>query len=188
MLDQLKSYAKENNIPIIDDAGLLFLKTSIIDYQVKDVLEIGSAIGYSALAMASYGCQVDTMERDLYMLEICNKHLTDFDYNHQVKLIEADAIYYEGELRMYDLIFIDAAKAQYQRFFEKYSPYLKPNGIVICDNLRFHDLDVNKVNRNTRQLIKKLESFKVFLSKHEDYDTTFYQLGDGMSLTKRKIR
>jgi predicted O-methyltransferase YrrM len=186
MLDLLKSYANENNIPIICDAGLLFLKESIETYQVKDVLEIGSAIGYSALAMSSYGCHVDTMERDLYMLEVCKKHLDLYDTNHHIHLIEADAIYYEGELNTYDLIFIDAAKAQYQRFFEKYIPYLKPNGIVICDNLKFHDLDINKVNRNTRQLIKKLESFKTFLTDHHEFETTFYSLGDGISLSQRK--
>lgn len=188
MLDTLKSYAQENNIPIICDAGLLFLKESIKKYHVKDVLEIGSAIGYSALVMSTFGCNIDTMERDLYMLEVCKKHLAIYDTNHKIKLIEADAIFYDGKLNTYDLIFIDAAKAQYQRFFEKYTPYLKPNGIVICDNLRFHDLDIDKVNRNTRQLIKKLESFKSFLINHQDFETTFHDLGDGMTLSQRKIK
>jgi predicted O-methyltransferase YrrM len=91
-----------------------------------------------------------------------------------------------GSLEMYDMIFIDAAKAQYERFFDKYIPFLKPNGIVICDNLRFHDLDPLKVNRHTKQLLRKIGEFKEFLLNHPAFDTTFYDQGDGMSISQRK--
>lgn len=186
MLEEIIQYAKDHQIPIICQDGLLFLSKVINEYQVKQVLEIGTAIGYSALAMASLGCKVDTMERNHEMIELAKKNLEIYDINQQICLIAADALTYHGELKMYDLIFIDAAKAQYQRFFEKYKHYLNPDGVVVCDNLRFHDLKPENVNRHTKQLLKKIETFKSYLSEHPEFKTTFVEHGDGMSISQRK--
>lgn len=186
MLEELKAYAIEHHVPIINDEGLLFLKESIEAFKVKSVLEIGTAIGYSALAMASFGCKVDTFERDDEMIEQAKIHLDLMDEEKKIRLIPFDALTYHGTLGNYDLIFIDAAKAQYERFFDKYVPFLNPNGVVICDNLRFHDLNPEKVNRHTRQLLRKIKEFKDFLVNHPDFQTTFYEIGDGMSVSQRK--
>ena len=186
MLEKLKEYAVEHHIPIVSDEGLMLIKISIAAYEVKNVLEIGTAIGYSALAMASFGCKVDTFERDEAMINQAKIHFDIFDKKNQIRLFPFDALTYTGSLDMYDMIFIDAAKAQYERFFDKYTPFLKPNGIVVCDNLRFHDLDPNKVNRHTKQLLRKIGEFKEFLSNHPDFHTTFYDQGDGMSISQRK--
>lgn len=183
MLNDLKQYAKDHNVPIICDDGLLFLKKTIKQYQVKSVLEIGTAIGYSSIFMALEGCEVTTFERDRNMIELAKKHIEP--YKDQIKLIAEDALLFDGDLGVYDMIFIDAAKAQYQKFFEKYTPYLKQGGIVVCDNLSFHHLDIKKVSRSTRQLIQKLQKFKTYLEIHPHYETTFYDVGDGMSITKR---
>ena len=188
MLSRIKEYALKHNVPIITDAGLLFLKEAILTYQIKDVLEIGTAVGYSALAMASYGCMVDTFERDEEMISNALKHFDMFDDKKQIKLIPFDALTYNQELRTYDLIFIDAAKAQYERFFEKYVKYLKEDGIVICDNLSFHNLTPDKVNRHTRQLLRKIDTFKNYLTMHPDFNTTFFNVGDGMSISQRKLK
>jgi len=186
-LDGLKKFAEENHVPIINDQGLLFIKQSIIKYNIKHVLEIGSAIGYSALAMASYGCYVDTIERDLDMIEKAKFHIELFDYEKKVELIPFDALSYMGPLKTYDMIFIDAAKSQYKKFFEKYEKYLKKDGIIICDNLKFHDLKPEQVNRHTKQLLRKIKEFKTFLLENEQYTTEFFDTGDGMSISKRKI-
>ncbi len=183
MLEVLKQYAKAHLIPIICDDGLLFLKQTIEAYKIKHVLEIGTAIGYSAIFMASQGCHVTTMERNEEMIKLAKKHIKAF---HQIKLIECDALLYEeGFNQKFDMIFIDAAKAQYKKIFEKYTPYLNEGGIVVCDNLNFHHLDKTKVNRNTRQLINKLEQFKEFLENHDLYHTQFFDDGDGMSITRK---
>ncbi|PKK92698.1 MAG: SAM-dependent methyltransferase [Tenericutes bacterium HGW-Tenericutes-6] len=188
MLEVVKAYAKDHQVPIICEDGLLFLSQVIKDYQVKDVLEIGTAIGYSALAMASFGCSVDTIERNKEMADLAKKNIKAFDLNHRVSLIEADALLYDGDLRMYDLIFIDAAKAQYQKFFEKYMKYLNPNGVIVCDNLRFHDLKPENVNRHTKQLLRKINTFKTFLVNHPDFETKFFETGDGMTVSQRKTK
>jgi predicted O-methyltransferase YrrM len=187
MLEQLKKEALKNHVPIICDEGLSFLKQVIEKHEVKDVLEIGTAIGYSAIAMASFGCKVDTLERHELMIEEAKKNIEYFHMENQIQLIPEDAITYKGPLRSYDLIFLDAAKSQYKRFFEKYTLHLKPGGVVICDNLSFHHLDPTKVNRHTRQLLRKLKEFKAYLKEHPDFETTFHDEGDGMSISWRRI-
>ncbi len=189
MIEKIKTYAIEHNVPIICEEGLRFLKDILIKYQVKDVLEIGTAIGYSSIEMALNGCDVDTFERDIHMIEQAKKNIKSLDLEHKIRLITEDALLYNGELKSsYDLIFIDAAKAQYQKFFEKFESRLSKEGIIVCDNLSFHHLDKTKVNRNTRQLLIKLENFVDFLKTNESFETTFYDVGDGMSISKRIIK
>jgi predicted O-methyltransferase YrrM len=184
-LSFLKAYALEKRIPIITDEALALIEDVIKKHHVKDVLEIGTAIGYSALAIASFGCHVDTFERDEFMIEEANKHFDRYDEHHQITLFPFDALTYALPLKSYDLIFIDAAKSQYQTFFKKFTPYLKVGGLVICDNLNFHHLDPAKVNRHTQALLRKLEVFKRFLADQPDFQTDFFDLGDGTSLSVR---
>ncbi|MBN2267864.1 MAG: O-methyltransferase [Acholeplasmataceae bacterium] len=186
MFSELKKYAKDHHIPIIYDDGLLFLKNLIEINNVKDVLEIGTAIGYSALQMASFGCQVDTFERNETLADIAKDNVKKFGYESQIQVILHDALVPYENLKIYDLIFIDAAKAQYQKFFEIYQVFLKPNGMIVCDNLSFHDLKKEDVNRHTKQLLGKIERFKQFLINHPDFQTQFDAVGDGMSVSKRR--
>ena len=86
-------------------------------------------------------------------------------------------------------MFIDAAKAQYQKFFEKYMPLVKEKGICIVDNLDFHGMifDIDHIkNRNTKQLVKKIKRFKDWIFNHEEYQVTYYGVGDGICVIKRK--
>lgn len=184
-LSFLKAYALEKRIPIITDEALALIEDVIKKHHVKDVLEIGTAIGYSALAIASFGCHVDTFERDEFMIEEAKRHFDRYDEDHQITLYPFDALTYELPEKTYDLIFIDAAKSQYQTFFNKFTPYLKLGGLVICDNLNFHHLDPAKVNRHTQGLLRKLDVFKRFLADHPHFKTEFYELGDGTSLSVR---
>jgi len=187
MLKHLKEYAIEYRVPIICDEGLDFLKEVINKHDVRSVLEIGCAIGYSALFMSSLNCQVTTFERNAKMIEQAKKNFDLYDQKQSIRLIEEDALLYNQNLNQnFDLIFIDAAKAQYKKFFEKYQSYLSKDGVIVCDNLAFHHLDKTKVNRNTRQLIGKLEKFIEYLKNHDEFETTFYDVGDGMSISRRK--
>ncbi len=186
MLNELKTYAIENNVPIICDEGLEFLLNTIKENNVTSVLEVGTAIGYSALAMASTGVIVDTFERNEKMISKAKEHFLSLDKEQKIRLIESDALLYKGSLKSsYDLIFIDAAKAQYKKFFELYEPRLSNGGVIVCDNLAFHNLDKTKVNRNTRQLLNKLEQFIDFLKTNEEFETEFFDVGDGMSISRR---
>ncbi len=184
---ELKKYAKENHVPIILDEGLDFLLETIKKYNVKDVLEIGTAIGYSAINMALIGATVTSIERDPKMYEQAIINVKDFNLADKIEIIFSDALTPNLVNKEYDLLFIDAAKGQYEKFFNLYTPYLKKGGIVVCDNMNFHELtkveDLSTLSRGVRGLVKKLNNFKTFLINNHKYKTTFYEIGDGITLS-----
>ncbi len=188
---EMRKYAKENNVPIIQDEGLAFLKAIVKLYKPKKILEIGCAIGYSASMMSLYsGASITTIERDPKMYEEASKNVKALGLEDKINIIFKDALLIEEELenQEFDMIFIDAAKGQYIKFFEKFSPFLKSKGIIVTDNMLFHGLlDQEIQNRNLRQLVNKLKKYHTFLLENEDYDTSIYDLGDGMALSIKKI-
>ncbi len=190
VLKPLKAYAKEHRIPIIADEGLRFIQQISKLTEAKNILEIGTAIGYSAigLAKANESVQITTVERDENMQALALQHFIDYDVFERVKLVKKDALMYTPEGNtVYDLIFIDAAKAQSQRFFERFEPYLRPGGIIITDNLLFHGLvGTEPPSKNVRALTKKIEQFNAYVLNRKDFDTMIYPIGDGMSLSIKK--
>ena len=191
-LDDLRQYAQLNNIPIIQDEGIVFLKQLMALTKSKRILEIGSAIGYSAitLALIDPSIHITTIERDPEMVEKARYYINLFDLNKQIDLIEADALLMDLSLLhdTYDLLFIDAAKSQYQVFFEKYTKRVKQDGIIITDNLIFHELIFKPTikNRSLRQLITKIKNYNTWLRNNEDYSTVFYPIGDGIAVSIKK--
>lgn len=186
----IKEYAKEHNVPIMQDEGIEFICNYIKENKVKRVLEIGSAIGYSAICMASVDddISVTTIERDVDRYNEAVINIKNCNLDSRITIYNADALDIEitGE---YDLIFIDAAKSQYIKFFEKYKHNLSSNGVIISDNLSFHGIVDNPKltnNRNTRQLVGKIKRYVEFLKNNEEFDTVFYPLGDGVSVSKKK--
>ena len=188
-IDELEEYARINRIPIMQKEGIEFLVDYIKKNNIKNILEIGSAIGYSAIKMAlvSEDIKVTTIEKDKERYDIAVENINSFGLENQIKLIYGDALNTEIN-GVFDLIFIDAAKAQYIKFFEKYDKNLKLNGIIISDNLSFHGLVENVesiTNRNTRQLVKKIQKYIDFLKENKKYKTVFYNLGDGIAVSKK---
>lgn len=185
-LINIKNYALENDVPIITDEGLNFISNKIQENNIKTVLEIGTAIGYSAISFTMNGCTVTSIERNEKMYNLAVENVAKLDLKDKVNLIFDDALLTNKVEGKYDLIFIDAAKAQYEKFFNKYKEHLSENGLIICDNLNFHNLDITKVSRSTRQLIGKINRFKEFLTNNSEYETTFFDVGDGMSVSIKK--
>ena len=185
----LENYAHENNIPIMLSDGIEFLLKYIKENNIKNVLEIGSAIGYSAIRMSlvDKDIKVTTIERDEERYQEAIKNIGDFGLENQINIIFNDA--FEVELDdKYDLIFIDAAKSQYIKFFEKFKNNLNDNGVIISDNLNFHGLvheDEKKLSRNVRGLVRKLNNYREFLKNNKEFKTEFYDIGDGISISKR---
>lgn len=186
----IEEYAKENNVPIMMKDGIEFLTQYIKDNNVKTVLEIGSAIGYSAIKMAlvDESIKVTTIERDTSRFNEAVKNIKEFNLENQIEIINADALEYTTD-KQFDLIFIDAAKAQYIKFFEKYKTNLKQEGTIISDNLDFHGLVKNPEltsNRNTKQLVRKINTYIEFLKENKEFKTEFISLGDGIGISKRQ--
>ena len=187
---RLEEYAKENNVPIMMKDGIEFLTQYIKENNVKTILEIGSAIGYSAIRMAlvDESIKVTTIERDTNRFNEAVKNIKEFNLENQIEIINADALEYTTD-KQFDLIFIDAAKAQYIKFFEKYKTNLKQNGTIISDNLDFHGLVKNPEltsNRNTKQLVRKINTYIEFLKENKEFKTEFISLGDGIGISKRQ--
>ena len=189
-ITNLKNKARKNNIPIIQDGGIAFIKKYIIENNIKTILEIGSAVGYSAISFAllDKDIKVHTLERDVERYNEAIKNINEFNLNNQITIKNVDALEYELD-DTFDLIFIDAAKSQYIKFFEKYKHNLTPTGVIITDNLSFHgmvdDLSLTH-NRNTKQLVGKIRNYIEFLKNNEEFDTVFYKDGDGISVSKKK--
>ena len=191
LIVEMEEYAKENNIPIMQKDGIAFLMKYIKNNEIKNVLEIGSAIGYSAILMASSGAdvKVTTIERDEVNYLECIKNVKKCNFESKVNVVFQDALEVNlAEGTQYDLIFIDAAKGQYQKFFEKFQYFLAPNGVIITDNLKFHGY-VGKSeeieSKNLKQLVKKIENYIEFLKNNEEFETKFYDVGDGLSVSKK---
>lgn len=158
----IKENAKKNNVPIMQDEGIDFICKYIKENNIKRILEIGSAIGYSALMFASVSDDiiVTTIERDENRYKEAVTNIENMSMSNRINIFNADALDIDIKDK-YDLIFIDAAKSQYIKFFEKYKNNLSLNGVIISDNLAFHGLVENPEltnNRNTKQLVKKLRS------------------------------
>lgn len=190
LIQDMEAYAKQNNVPIMQEDGLRFMSKQIEEHNVLSILEVGTAIGYSAIRMAMIdsNIQIVSIERDEERYMQACQNVEKSGLSTQIKLLYADALEVELE-GTYDMIFIDAAKAQYIKFFENYSPLLKEGGIIVSDNLQFHGMveDMNLIkNRNTKQLVGKIKRYIAYLKEHPQYDTTFYDCGDGVAITKKK--
>ncbi len=193
--DMLK-YAIDNHVPIIMRDSLELIKLLIEARLNKksefNILEIGTAIGYSSLHFKSVSplVFVDTIERNQDMIEKAKAFLTEYDSANQVRLLEGDALTLDLKLlkNNYDLLFIDAAKAQNQRFFERFSAFLDDDGIIITDNLYFHGCmeNIDEQSKNVRHLVTKIDAYNNYLHNNEAYLTTFIPIGDGIAVTRKR--
>ena len=151
-IKQIKEYALVNKIPIMQDEGIDFLTTFIIKHQIKHVLELGTAIGYSAIMMAlcSPDLKITSIERDEKRYLEALKNIKELHLEDRITLIFNDALNVKID-DSFDLIFIDAAKSQNIKFFELFERNLKDNGYIITDNMYFHGL----VQKNEKEIVSR---------------------------------
>lgn len=193
-LDKIELEALKRNIPVMQKEGLDFMISLLNEEKAATLLEIGSAIGYSAMRLVTNVDQmkVETIELDDERYQEAKENIEKYKLQDQIYLHHDNALTFDESqlvIKSFDALFIDAAKAQYQRFFEKYIPYIKEDGIVIVDNLDFHGMvdHIEEIrSRNTRQLVKKIKRFRDWIFDHELYDAHYYPVGDGIVVVKRK--
>lgn len=189
---EMEKYASENNVPIIEKDSIAFIMKYIKKNNIKSVLEIGSAIGYSTILMASSNQDtiVTTIERDETRYMECLKNVKKCGMEKKINVVYQDALELNlSEDLRYDLIFIDAAKGQYIKFFEKYKNFLNPNGTIITDNINFHGYvgQSSKLDKgNLKSLVEKIEKYIEYLKTNPEFDTKFYDIGDGLSVSTWK--
>jgi len=190
---EMEEYAKQNNVPIMELIGIETLLQLLRIQKPKKILEIGTAIGYSALRMvdAIDSSQVVSIERDEARYLTAVENVKKFQRESQIVLLLGDALELEEEVRAhgpFDAIFIDAAKGQYQKFFHLYSKFLADDGVIYSDNILFHGLvAAEKVDsRNVRQLVRKINNYNQWLMENEEYDTAILPVGDGIAISKKR--
>lgn len=189
-MKELEEYAKINNIPIMQKDGILYLINYIKENNIKNILEIGSAIGYSSIMMASINSdiKITTIERDKDRYDLAVSNIKKYNLDKQINIIYGDAV--DTDITgMYDLIFIDAAKGKNIFFFEKYKNNLVKGGTIITDNLSFHglveDSDLVKT-KNQRGIVNKIKDFISFLGNNDEFDTEYIPVGDKIAISKRR--
>lgn len=182
---EIYSYAVDNHVPIIDGDALSILKHLIMMTGARTYLEIGTAIGYSGLHLLSVfeDSHLITIEKESEMFDIAKHNFAENKMNDRVDgyLGDAKTLNLSIDEQSVDLLFIDASKGNNQHFFDKYSPFVKENGLIIVDNILLRGLitDDNIENKNKRKLKEKVASFNRNMS-NSNYATSFLPIGDGL--------
>lgn len=190
-IKKMKEYASEENIPIMQDAGIEFLTSFIQKKEIKRILEVGTAIGYSAIMMAlvDKDIHITSIERDEIRYLEALKNIKKFKLEDRITLIFNDALSVELDSE-FDMIFIDAAKGKNKDFFEHFEKYLAMDGYIITDNMNFHGyvkMDLEDIDsKNIRGIVTKIRDYIDFLNNHMFYKTNIYDIGDGIALTERR--
>ena len=189
LINDIKSYGNENNVPIMSEDTINTIINIINENNIESILEIGTAIAYSTICFANNNRvkNITSIERDdnRYSIAINNVKLSNLS---NIKLIHDDAENINIKDK-FDLVIIDAAKSQNLKFFNKFKENLNSNGIIIIDNLSFHGY-VGKSSeiksRNLRQMVRKIEKFIDFLNNNQEFDVTYIEVGDTLGVCKKK--
>lgn len=186
MIEEMEIYAKKFKIPIMEKAGIDFLTNYIKKNGIRTILEIGSAIGYSAIKMAlvNRDIKIVTIERDPDRYREAIKNIQKCSLDKQIKVIESDAFDVHLEQK-FDLIFIDAAKSQSTKFFQKFQNNLNEHGVIVTDNIYFHGLTYSDdiKSKNLRQMTKKIREYVEFLKENKEFKTEILDIGDGIAIS-----
>lgn len=191
-LTELERYAKETNVPVIRPQMQSFLKVLLAMQQPKQILEVGTAIGFSALLMAEYGpedCHITTIEKYEKRIPLARENFKKAGREDRITLLEGDATEILKELEgPYDLIFMDAAKGQYIHFLPDILKLMPEGGVLLSDNV-LQDGDVCEsrfaVTRRNRTIHARMRDYLYELKHHEELRTDILSVGDGMTISVR---
>ncbi|EPZ39753.1 MULTISPECIES: O-methyltransferase [Anoxybacillus] len=190
----MERYAREHNVPIMDALSIETMLHMLKLVQPMRILEIGTAIGYSAIRMAKAlpHVHIVTIERDEERYKQALVYVEQTNTKEQITLLFGDALDMGDEVKKhapFDVLFIDAAKGQYRRFFELYEPLLSERGIIITDNVLFKGLVATHEpieQKRIRQLIKKIQAYNEWLMAHPRYETVIIPIGDGIAISRKR--
>ena len=193
-LDELEKYAKETDVPIIRKEMQTFLRFLLSFSRSMKILEVGTAIGFSALLMSEYapaGCQITTIEKYEKRIPIARENFKKAGKADCITLLEGDAADILAQLDgTYDLIFMDAAKGQYIHFMPDIMRLLAPGGLLVSDNV-LQDGDVIEsrfaVTRRNRTIHSRMREYLFELTHHEQLETCILPVGDGITLSVKRM-
>lgn len=187
---ELKKYGKSHKVPISLDDTLDFLIKTINSSNSKQILEIGTAIGYSAITIAeNTDCtNIDSLEIDSERYNLAKENVAKHNLTEKITLFNLDALeYIKNTDKIYDLIYLDGPKGQYINYLPYLIKILKIGGIIFADNLYFHGMVTGMipVSKGCRAMIKGLHKYIDEINSNPSLDTKIYDIGDGIGVSKR---
>ncbi|MHA6260337.1 O-methyltransferase [Sporosarcina sp. CAU 1771] len=193
-IKEMENYAEKHWVPIMDRLAIDALIGLLRIQKPERILEIGSAIGYSAIRMAKGlpNVSVVTVERDSERYKKAVDYIDRGELTDRIQIIEADALDLDmSQLgkESFNAIFIDAAKGQYMRFFEKYAAVLAPGGVIYCDNMFMNGMVLQEdldIPRRSRTMVRNIKEFTRWVMEHPDYEAVLLPIGDGMLIATKK--
>jgi predicted O-methyltransferase YrrM len=193
-LDEIEKYALETQVPIIRKSMQSLLKFLLATMKPKNILEVGTAIGFSALLMDTYSpadCKITTIEKYEKRIPLAKANFEKAGATERIELLEGDATEILRELEgTYDMIFMDAAKGQYISFLPDILRLLAPGGLLVSDNV-LQDGDIIEsrfaVTRRNRTIHARMREYLYELKHHPDLETVILPVGDGVTLSTKRI-
>lgn len=185
----MEDYAVEKNVPIIHPEVGQFLKVLIKSHGVKRILEIGTAIGYSAGLMAEtigHDCEIVTIERDEEMKKLALENIKQLGFEKNINIVFGDALEALEDIQgEFDMVFLDAAKGHYDHFLPLCLSHLKINGLLVCDNVLFRGMvATNKLLiRRKITIVKRMRNYLSHISNMRELETVVLPIGDGISIS-----
>jgi predicted O-methyltransferase YrrM len=189
ILNTMEQYASENNIPIIQPEVARLLEVLIKGFKSKRIIEVGTAIGYSAIVMAKAagdGCRVVSVEIDPGMVERARSNIKAAGLENAIEIIEGDARMVLGQLAgSFDLVFLDGAKGHYEEMLGTILDLLVPGGALVCDTVLFRGMVASDslVKRRKITIVKRMRHFLENITRHPLLDTAIVPIGDGVSVS-----
>ena len=190
ILEEIKQKALEEHIPIIMDDTLEIIANILTESKPKRMLEIGTAVGYSAICFSKYLREdglIDTIERDQERIKQANDNIKKLGLESKIHIYSGDAVEILPTLtEKYDAIFIDAAKGKYPFFLKESERLLKPHGIIFADNILYKGYVMSDYNKHKqRTAVRNLREYIKEVTEEPNFDTKILEVGDGLAISKR---
>ena len=191
-LEKIKEKALDEHIPIIMDDTLAVIDKVLKKIKPKKILEIGTAVGYSAMCFSEYlqeGGRIDTIERDEERIAQAKENIVKVGVQEKINIIEGDAVEILPNLNeKYDMIFIDAAKGKYPFFLQESLRMLNENGIIFADNILYKGYVMSDYNKHKqRTAVRNLREYIAEVTNNPELETEILEVGDGLAITKKHI-
>ena len=190
-LKKIKEKALEEHIPIIMDDTLEVIEKYLKENKPHKILEIGTAVGYSAICfteiLAEDG-QIDTIERDTERVKEAKENIKKAEVENKINIYEGDAVEILPTLKnKYDVIFIDAAKGKYPFFLKEALRMLNKNGIIFADNILYKGYVMSDYNKHKqRTAVRNLREYIKEVNENPELETEILEVGDGLAISKKK--
>lgn len=192
ILKELEDYAHNNYVPIIHKEVAKFLELMITIKKPIKILELGTAIGYSAILMSLSSKEksvITTIERDSKMIELAQGNIEKYGFKNKINIIQGDCLEVLEKLDdKYDMIFMDAGKGHYNHFLHHCMRLLEDDGIIIADNALFRGMVAANelVERRKITIVKRMREYLEMVSDNEKFITSIIPMGDGIAVTTRR--